>query len=271
MHRCTPNGSPARSMEYPTEQTIDMMSHWIQETECITWTGRTANAGKLVHPFDLFRLCVQEHPVWFFEYYRYVPAKGGPGSRAPAWKHVRDHVLMPALSEVRAALGVSDEVVEEKKDMKKKETRRCGASSLKALIGWEWSNHAPNRSSSSIAQKQAALGDTMPEDLVSCTDALDTPVELVPAERQQMSLVATAADATESAPQVYLDAPSVDADGDRCSPYETCSDVNEPDYEDLFAAEKDATRKTGEAAPPKGHKRKARHVVDCRPLTRSRV
>ena len=76
-------------MEYPTQATIEMMSRWVQETNCITWTGRKANANKMVKQFDLFRLCVQERPVWWFEYYRYVPAKGGPGTRAPVWRHVR--------------------------------------------------------------------------------------------------------------------------------------------------------------------------------------
>ena len=86
VRRCTPNELPARSMEYPTQATIEMMSRWVQETNCITWTGRKANANKMVKQFDLFRICVQERPVWWFEYYRYVPAKGGPGTRAPVWR-----------------------------------------------------------------------------------------------------------------------------------------------------------------------------------------
>jgi hypothetical protein len=48
--------------------------------------------------------------------------------------------------------------------------------------------------------------------------------------------------------------------------------VNEPDYAVLlFAAEINAANKTDEAAPQKRRKRKANHVVDRRPLTRSRA
>ena len=74
-----------------------------------------------------------------------------------------------------------------------------------------------------------------------------------------------------AAPQVYSNAPSVDADTDRCPAYETNSEANEPDYAALFAAEINAADKTDEAAPQKGRKRKANHVVDRRPLTRSRA
>eukprot|EP00966_Prymnesium_polylepis_P268533 6203594-Prymnesium_polylepis.1 len=48
----------------------------------------------------------------------------------------------------------------------------------------------------------------------------------------------------------------------------TAPEANEPDYAALFA---NAAHKTDTAAPPKGRKRMARHVVDRRPLTRSRV
>jgi hypothetical protein len=142
-------------MEYLTQETIDMLASFIQEIKCITWTGRTANAGKRVKPFDLFRLCVTEKPVWWFEYYRYVPAKGGPGTRAPVWRHIRDAVLMPALTNVRAHLGVSDEVIGH---IVKKETRIDGACSQKALVGWEWTGHVPNRPSSGAADTQAEAG-----------------------------------------------------------------------------------------------------------------
>ena len=70
---------------------------------------------------------------------------------------------------------------------------------------------------------------------------------------------------------MYSNAPSVDADTDRCPAYETNSEANEPDYAALFAAEINAADKTDEAAPQKGRKRKANHVVDRRPLTRSRA
>lgn len=72
---------------------------------------------------------------------------------------------------------------------------------------------------------------------------------------------------------MYSDAPSVDADADRCAAYETDSVVvNEPDYAALFAAEINAADKTDEAPPPKRRKRMANHAVDPRrPLTRSRV
>ena len=73
------------------------------------------------------------------------------------------------------------------------------------------------------------------------------------------------------APQVYCDAPSVDADADRCPPYETSSEVDEPDYAALFADETNAADQSDTAPPPKRRKRMANHAVDRRPLTRSRV
>ena len=184
-------------MEYPTQATIEMMSSWVQQSKCITFTGRTAHAGKLVKPFDLFSRCVQENPVWWFEFCRCVPKKDKlVGTRAPVWPHVRDNVLMQALSEVRTALGVSDEEVEEKKkNMVKKEKRVDGGCSQKALVGWEWTGHVPNRPSSGAADEQAVP--EMMEELVSQTDAFDTSIERVPAARQQMGLVAIADSATK--------------------------------------------------------------------------
>ena len=69
---------------------------------------------------------------------------------------------------------------------------------------------------------------------------------------------------------MHSDAPSVDADADCCLAYETDSEANEPDYAALIA-EINAADKIDEAAPQKGRKRKASHVVDRRPLTRSRA
>jgi hypothetical protein len=182
---------------FPTQETISMLTTFIQESKCITWTGRTANAGKLIKPFEIFRLCVTEKPVWWFEYYRYVPAKGGPGTRAPVWKHVRDAVMMPALNNVRAALGVTDEVIGH---IVKNESRIDGGASLKALVGWEWTKgYVPNRPSSGTrSTDKQAVAETMAEEmLVSPKDSLDTPVELDPAARVHMSLTAIAHSTTE--------------------------------------------------------------------------
>eukprot|EP00966_Prymnesium_polylepis_P328233 7384040-Prymnesium_polylepis.2 len=166
-------------------------------------------------------------PVWWFEHYRYVPAKGGPGTRAPVWRHVRDAVLMLALSNVRAALGVSEEAIG---PIVKKETRIDGGASLKALVGWELTYGVPNHPSSGAAEKQAVAA-MMAEELVIPADSLGMSIELVHAAIPHMSLTADSLTPPRSAaPQVYSDAPSADADADRCPPYETSSEVDEPDY-----------------------------------------
>eukprot|EP00966_Prymnesium_polylepis_P206142 4776509-Prymnesium_polylepis.1 len=104
---------------------------------------------------------------------------------------------MQALSNVRAALGVSDEVIGH---IVNNESRIDGGASLKALVGsWEWSYGVPNRPSSGAAEKQAVP--EMMEYLVSPTDSLDTSVELDLAARPHMSLVAIAHSATKPAPQ----------------------------------------------------------------------
>eukprot|EP00966_Prymnesium_polylepis_P328232 7384040-Prymnesium_polylepis.1 len=41
-----PDESPVRTMEpFPTQETISILTSFIQESKCITWTGRTANAA----------------------------------------------------------------------------------------------------------------------------------------------------------------------------------------------------------------------------------
>ena len=175
---------------------------------------------------------------------------------------------MQSLYNVRAALGVSDEDIG---PIVKNESRIDGGSSQKALVGWEWTmGYVPNRPLSG-ADKQAVP--EMMEELVSPTDSLDTSVELDPAATETAHEPRRQAhSATKPAPQMYSDAPFiVDADTDRCAAYETDSEVNEPDYAVLFAAEINAANKTDEAAPQKRRKRKANHTVDRRPLTRSRV
>ena len=219
---------------YPTDTTIQMLHQWLLDTQCIQFTGRTAHAGKLVKPHDVFDRCVKENPVWWFANYRYVMKGSKAGTKSEVWYHFRDYVVMPALLKLRESLGKS---IDELPCKAKNETRVNGKQSVKALAGWEWN---------------------VPKGSLSTTASTTTP-----------SISSTATPPITPSPP--YEEQSVPCDADRCPPFDISEGI-ETDYAALMANESHNPTVTtgGVAQKNKGRKRKRVDRPTQGAITRSR-
>ena len=119
-------------------EAIDLFKAWAKGK--IRLTGRTKNANKMARILPLFQGFVMDHADFWALHYEYSMRGLKPGPLSNIYPLFRDHILLQALTEMRADIavrvGVSPDALPPVQYVMKHAPRMNGQATPRAICGW---------------------------------------------------------------------------------------------------------------------------------------
>ena len=118
---------------------IDMFKSWSRGK--VRYNGRTKNANKMAKVLPLFQEFVRDTAEYWEAHHGFVHRGAKPGPLSKIYPLFRDHILLQALTELRAELaetvGVNPAILPPLHYVMKRSPRvRDGMSTPRAIHGW---------------------------------------------------------------------------------------------------------------------------------------